>query len=185
MRNRQRIRVAGVKIATQTPPVKSGQRIIFLSLDDGTGIADATFFESVHERCAWTVFHSWLLLVEGTVHRAGRRGISINAERTWDLRTLMHGWRDGLLEAVLAQNGPDAAQRASDRRTDGDGWDEGSPARIEGAQGRSGLRLPPSAPRQPGSPGAAAPAATKETDEADGHRPPRKLWHSSGGSAGA
>ena len=32
-RNGQRVRVAGVKVATQTPPVKSGQRIIFLSLE--------------------------------------------------------------------------------------------------------------------------------------------------------
>ncbi len=73
-RNGARVRVAGVKVATQTPPVKSGQRIIFLSLDDATGVSDATFFESVHDRCAWTVFHTWLLVVEGTVHRTGKRG---------------------------------------------------------------------------------------------------------------
>jgi error-prone DNA polymerase len=101
-RSGERIRVAGVKVATQTPPVKSGQRIIFLSLDDATGVSDATFFESVHERCAWTVFHSWLLVVEGTVHRAGRRGVSINADAAWDLSALMAAWRAGDLGAVLA-----------------------------------------------------------------------------------
>jgi error-prone DNA polymerase len=143
-RKGQRVRVAGVKIATQTPPVKSGQRIIFLSLDDGTGIADATFFESVHDRCAWTVFHSWLLVVEGTVHRAGRRGISLNAERVWDLRRLMRAWREDWLDEAIAEDGPTPSGVSADRRTDGGGaaWDVGSPGRIEGAAGRSGLRLP-------------------------------------------
>ena len=105
-RNNQRVRVAGVKVATQTPPVKSGQRIIFLSLDDATGVSDSTFFESVHDRCAWTVFHTWLLVVEGTVRRTGRRGIAINAEVVWDLRRLMRAWQEGWLDAALAENRP-------------------------------------------------------------------------------
>jgi error-prone DNA polymerase len=82
--------------------VKSGQRIIFLSLDDATGVSDSTFFESVHERCAATVFHTWLLVVEGPVHRTGRRGVSINAEVAWDLRRLMRAWREGWLDEALA-----------------------------------------------------------------------------------
>ncbi len=102
-RGGQRVRIAGVKVATQTPPVKSGQRVIFLSLDDATGVSDATFFESVHDRCAWTVFHSWLLVVEGTVHRSGARGVSLNAEAVWDLRRLMRAWRDGWLAEALAE----------------------------------------------------------------------------------
>ncbi|HVM00696.1 MAG TPA: hypothetical protein VM324_15515, partial [Egibacteraceae bacterium] len=101
VRNRRRVRVAGVKVATQTPPVRSGQRVIFCSLDDATGVADTTFFESVHDRCAGTVFHSWLLVVEGTVHRAGARGVSVNAEAAWDLRALMAAWREGTLDAAL------------------------------------------------------------------------------------
>ena len=93
----QRVRVAGVKVATQTPPVKSGQRVIFLSLDDATGVNDATFFERVHDRCAWTVFHTWLLVVDGTVHRTGARGVSIKADVAYDLRRLMVAWREGWL----------------------------------------------------------------------------------------
>jgi error-prone DNA polymerase len=215
-RNRQRIRVAGVKIATQTPQVKSGQCIIFLSLDDGTGISDATFFESVHDRCAWTVFHSWLLVVEGTVHRAGRRGISLNAERVWDLRTLMRAWRDERLDAALAQQGPARSGAAGDRHTGSAGWDRGSPARIEGAQGRSGLRIAGAEDRRgdvdsvtevaaaarrseaPGAPSRVGPNGATWADPTGRHpgigpedapdedrEPPRKLWHSSGGSAGA
>ncbi|HVM13725.1 MAG TPA: hypothetical protein VM287_05275, partial [Egibacteraceae bacterium] len=113
-RNRRRIRVAGVKVATQTPPVKSGQRVIFCSLDDATGVADATFFEAVHARCARTVFHSWLLVVEGTVHRAGARGVSVNAEAVWDLRRLMQAWREDHLDEALADPAPPAGAAAID-----------------------------------------------------------------------
>ncbi|HEY8338307.1 MAG TPA: DNA polymerase III subunit alpha, partial [Egibacteraceae bacterium] len=133
--NGQRVRIAGVKVATQTPPVKSGQRIIFLSLDDATGVSDATFFESVHDRCAWTVFHTWLLVVEGTVHRTGRRGVSLNAERVWDLRRLMRAWRGGWLDTALAEQGRIPALAHRDH-------DDQSPRGTQGAPGRSGLRLP-------------------------------------------
>jgi error-prone DNA polymerase len=44
-RSGSRLLVGGVKVATQTPPVKSGRRVIFLTLDDGTGPVDLTFFE--------------------------------------------------------------------------------------------------------------------------------------------
>ncbi|MGI8573839.1 MAG: DNA polymerase III subunit alpha [Egibacteraceae bacterium] len=113
-RDGQRVRVAGVKVATQTPPVRSGQRIIFLSLDDATGVSDVTFFESVHERCAWTVFHSWLLVVEGTVRRTGRRGIALNAEAVWDLRRLMRAWRSDQLDAALREGRVASAGNAQD-----------------------------------------------------------------------
>jgi error-prone DNA polymerase len=115
VRDRHRVRVAGVKVATQTPPVKSGQRVIFLSLDDATGVADAAFFESVHDRCARTVFHSWLLVVEGTVRRSGARGVSVNADRVWDLAALMRAWRQGTLDAALS-GGPPATAAAAPRR---------------------------------------------------------------------
>ena len=136
-RNGQRVRVAGVKVATQTPPVKSGQRIIFLSLDDATGVSDATFFESVHDRCAWTVFHTWLLVVEGTVHRTGRRGVSLNAEVVWDLRRLMRAWREGWLDEALSENRAVARSRPAEQA--GRDFGDDAPGGIAGAAGRSGL----------------------------------------------
>jgi len=151
----ERVRVAGVKVATQTPPVKSGQRIIFLSLDDATGVNDATFFESVHDRCAWTVFHTWLLVVEGTVHRTGARGVGINAETAWDLRRLMHAWREGWLAEALAERRgpePELGRRATmlsthrgpggrplDDRAGSDFGDQAPSEGIRGVAGRSGL----------------------------------------------
>jgi error-prone DNA polymerase len=63
--------VAGVKVATQTPPIRSGRRVVFLTLEDGTGPSDSTFFEDVQGPYAATVFHSWLLLVRGITRRTG------------------------------------------------------------------------------------------------------------------
>lgn len=152
-RNGERVRVAGVKVATQTPPVKSGQRIIFLSLDDATGVNDATFFESVHDRCAWTVFHTWLLVVEGTVHRSGKRGVSLNAERVWDLRRLMRAWQEGWLDRALREVvGPGGRPR--DERAAREHHDGAPSEGLRGAPGRSGLALPGRAGRGRGAPGA-------------------------------
>ncbi|MDR1851988.1 MAG: DNA polymerase III subunit alpha [Propionibacteriaceae bacterium] len=82
---RRRVLVAGVKVATQTPPVRSGKRVVFLTLDDSTGLVDCTFFQDVQQKYATTVFGSWQLLVEGEIRRTGKRGISILAKRAWSL----------------------------------------------------------------------------------------------------
>ncbi|HEX6470753.1 MAG TPA: DNA polymerase III subunit alpha [Streptosporangiaceae bacterium] len=92
---RSRVLVAGVKVATQTPAVRSGQRIIFATVDDATGLVDATFFESVQDRCAATVFGSSLLVIEGTVRRAGGHAVSLNATACWDLPRLRAAWLAG------------------------------------------------------------------------------------------
>jgi error-prone DNA polymerase len=96
------VTVAGVKVASQTPAVKSGQRIIFLTLDDATGPVDVTVFESVQARIARTVFHAFVLAVRGTVRRTGRRGVSIVAEDAWELTALQRARRDGTLGEALA-----------------------------------------------------------------------------------
>ncbi|WP_030171169.1 DNA polymerase III subunit alpha [Spirillospora albida] len=101
--------VAGVKVATQTPAVRSGQRVIFATLDDATGPVDLAFFESVQDRCAATVFGSWLMVARGRVRRAGARAVSITAAACWDLSVLHETWRrDGLdaVRALMARPGP-------------------------------------------------------------------------------
>jgi error-prone DNA polymerase len=92
--------VAGVKVATQTPPIRSGRRVIFLTLDDGTGCADAAFFEDAQGPYAATLFHSWMLIVQGEVRRTGPRGLSIRATGCWELTQLHKIWRTGGMAAV-------------------------------------------------------------------------------------
>ena len=88
LRSNTEVLVAGVRIATQTPPMKSGKRVVFISLDDGTGCADATFFDEAQRRCAQLLFQNRLLLISGKTRRTGARGVSILAENAWDLRQL-------------------------------------------------------------------------------------------------
>ncbi|MBD8869202.1 DNA polymerase III subunit alpha [Nocardioides sp. MJB4] len=101
-RSRSELLVAGVKVATQTPPIRSGRRVVFLTLDDGTGPVDATFFEDAQGPYAATVFGSWLLVVRGELRRTGRRGVSIRATGCWELPALHALWRAEGIEAVRA-----------------------------------------------------------------------------------
>ncbi len=102
-RSRSEILVAGVKVATQTPPVRSGRRVVFLTLDDGTGPVDATFFEDAQGPYAATVFGSWLLVVRGELRRTGHRGVSLRATGAWPLPDLHALWQRDGLDAVRAR----------------------------------------------------------------------------------
>jgi error-prone DNA polymerase len=93
-RSRSSVLVAGVKVALQTPPVRSGKRVMFLTLDDGYGCSDATFFEDMQRSCAETLYNSWLLLVRGEIRRTGPRGVSIRATGAWELSTAYEKWRN-------------------------------------------------------------------------------------------
>jgi error-prone DNA polymerase len=97
------VMVAGVKVASQTPAVRSGQRIIFVSLDDATGPIEVTVFESVQPKVAKTVFHAYALAVWGQLRRTGVKGMSITAEEVWDLTELHRARADGRLREAMAE----------------------------------------------------------------------------------
>ncbi|MFG2211667.1 DNA polymerase III subunit alpha [Streptomyces sp. NPDC048638] len=175
-RHGETVLVAGAKAATQTPPIRSGRRVIFTTLDDSTGLVDCAFFDDSHAACARTVFHSWLLLVRGTVQRRGPRSLSVVGAAAWNLAELAELRREGGLEAVTARlaagpEGPDAgAGEGPDEGPDEGGAEQPGPA----AAGRTirletGYEMHPWADLQP----AGDRAATG-----------RKLWHASPGSAG-
>ncbi|HYJ59943.1 MAG TPA: DNA polymerase III subunit alpha [Actinomycetota bacterium] len=106
------VMVAGVKIATQTPAIRSGQRIIFLSLDDATGPIEVTVFEAVQPKVAKTVFHAYAMAVRGQLRRTGVKGVSVVAEEIWDLTALHRARREGRLREALADPVvPNAPQR--------------------------------------------------------------------------
>jgi error-prone DNA polymerase len=168
VRSRAEILVAGVKVATQTPPVRSGRRVVFLTLDDGTGPVDATFFEDVQGPYAATVFGSWLLVVRGELRRTGHRGVSLRATGAWSLPDLHALWGrpgpDGGLEAVRARLAVESTVPST-----------GSGHREEVTHRRvlthsSGFQMSPYADVKP--------AGESVKDVA------RKLWHRSPGSPG-
>ncbi|MYQ98077.1 DNA polymerase III subunit alpha, partial [Streptomyces sp. SID6139] len=101
LRAGQQVLVAGVRASTQTPPIASGKRIIFVTLEDGSGLVDLAFFEDSHPACAYTVFHSGLLLVRGTVQVRGTRRTVVGS-MAWDLDEIAAARRDNGPEAALA-----------------------------------------------------------------------------------
>ncbi|MSY81287.1 MAG: hypothetical protein F2695_04255, partial [Actinobacteria bacterium] len=100
LRSQSEVLVAGIKVAMQTPPARSGRRVIFLTLDDGYGCTDSTFFSGAQEGFASTLYGSSILLVRGKTRRTGDRGISINASGAWDLRQAYEKWSRKLLETA-------------------------------------------------------------------------------------
>jgi error-prone DNA polymerase len=92
LRNKTEVLIAGVRVATQTPPMRSGKRVVFISLDDGTGCSDSTFFDEAQARCSHILFNNRLLLISGKTRRTGVRGVSIMAENAWDLREMWEQW---------------------------------------------------------------------------------------------
>jgi error-prone DNA polymerase len=173
-RSRSEILVAGVKVATQTPPVRSGRRVVFLTLDDGTGPVDATFFEDVQGPYAATVFGSWLLVVRGEVRRTGHRGISLRATGAWPLTDLHARWgRDGL-GAVRAHLTPssDETSRQAEEVT-----------RHRVLTHSSGFQMSPYADVKPAGEDTKAPPRKPWVEEV-AKQPSRNLWHRSPGSPG-
>jgi error-prone DNA polymerase len=84
-RSNQEIFVAGVKVAAQTPPVRSGKRVIFVTLDDSTGPIDAAFFEDTQADYSHTLLNSWTLLMRGVTRRTDSRGVSVRGTGCWAL----------------------------------------------------------------------------------------------------
>jgi error-prone DNA polymerase len=94
--------VAGIKVALQTPPVRSGRRVIFLTLDDGYGCNDITFFEDAQQSYAELLYRSKLFLIEGEIRRTGPRGISLRATKAWDLTVAYQKWNTDSLTSITS-----------------------------------------------------------------------------------
>ncbi|MFE7245182.1 DNA polymerase III subunit alpha [Streptomyces sp. NPDC057580] len=156
----QQVLVAGVRASTQTPPIPSGKRVIFVTLEDGFGLVDIAFFEDSHEACAHTIFHNGLLLVRGTVEARGPRR-TVVGQMVWDLDELAAARRDHGPQAVL-----DILGRREPAATPAQPADV--PARTL-TNGTAGAKLHPYADLQP--------AGTRSADLT-------RLGHTSPGSAG-
>ncbi|MER6117472.1 DNA polymerase III subunit alpha [Streptomyces sp. NPDC001743] len=168
-RHGETVLVAGAKAATQTPPVRSGRRVVFTTLDDGTGLVDLAFFDDSHAACAHTVFHSWLLLVRGVVQRRGPRSLSVVGAAAWNLAELAELRRTGGLDAVaarLAQAPAGAAAPEQEAAARGEEAPAGDGRRIRMP---TGYEMNPWSDLQPAG---------------EGVPTGRKLWHQSPGSAG-
>ncbi len=78
------IKIAGSVIRYQTPLTRNNNRLVYVIMGDGTGVADVTVFSDVKEKCGQVFREGWLV-VEGKVQRRGPKALSIIAE---DLYTM-------------------------------------------------------------------------------------------------
>jgi error-prone DNA polymerase len=76
----QSIKLAGSVIRYQTPPTRNGNRVVYVIMEDGTGIADVTVFSDVQEKCGQILFRESWLIVKGIIQRRGPKATSIIAE---------------------------------------------------------------------------------------------------------
>ena len=136
------------------------------------------------------MFNSWLLLVRGVIRRTGPRGISIRATGAWELGHVYETWRSELERT----GSPDAAVAAvhalvderpegyslvgeyipPEKETHGTIADDATRA---GGMGRRRVLVHASGFKQ-------SPYADLKPQGTSAAEAPRKLWHSSPGSAG-
>jgi error-prone DNA polymerase len=75
------VRVAGIVIARQRPPTKSGRTVIFVTLEDETGLTEVTVFERVYQRWGKVIFSNGALIVDGVLQKRGRYGTVVLGRR--------------------------------------------------------------------------------------------------------
>ena len=80
------VTIAGSVIRYQTPPTRNGNRVMYVIMEDGTGIADVTVFGDVQEKCGPVLFRESWLKVIGVIQRIGPKALSIIAKDLTPLR---------------------------------------------------------------------------------------------------
>jgi error-prone DNA polymerase len=91
------VRAAGRKILINTPPTRSGRRVMFVTLEDETGLVDVVVFEDLQRTAAESILTSDHLAVEGTLRKQGPvgRSVTVTAHR------LLTRWCGRLTELLL------------------------------------------------------------------------------------
>jgi error-prone DNA polymerase len=77
----RRVAVAGVVICRMRPPTRSGAIVLFITMEDETGLIDTVIFPDVYDRDGAAAFSGDLLVIEGKVQRQGRYGATLIAEK--------------------------------------------------------------------------------------------------------
>ncbi len=74
------IKIIGSVIRYQAPPSRNGNRVVYVIMEDGTGVADVIIFSNVQEKCGQVLFREGWLIVKGKIQRRGPKAISIIAD---------------------------------------------------------------------------------------------------------
>lgn len=71
-----RVRVAGMLVIVHTPPTRSGRRVMFITMEDETGLLDVAAFPEAQKGDARSILTSEVITVEGILQRRGKEGRS-------------------------------------------------------------------------------------------------------------
>jgi DNA polymerase III alpha subunit len=74
----RRVRVTGILVIVHTPPTQSGKRVMFITMEDETGLIDVVAFPKAQVGFARDILTSEVLTVEGRLQRQGKNGLSIS-----------------------------------------------------------------------------------------------------------
>ncbi len=113
----RRARVAGLPVRPHRPPTRSGRTVVFLTLEDESGLLDVTIFEAVYRRHGTLLFGGdrLPLALEGTIQRRGN-AVGLVA---WRLRPLY--------EVIGGRNAPADAEPPQEK---GGGFRAGGAGRF-------------------------------------------------------
>jgi len=80
----RRVRAAGVVLCRMRPPTRTGTVVVFITLEDETGLVDTVLFPRVYEQYGQAAFASDLLVIEGRLQKQGRRALTLIAEKVFN-----------------------------------------------------------------------------------------------------
>jgi error-prone DNA polymerase len=113
--DRQRVRCAGVVLVRQRPGSAKG--VVFMTLEDETGIANIVVWPKVMEHFRKEVMGARLILVEGTIQSSPEKVVHLVAERLFDRSAdLVHLADDALGRRHAVPAGPAPAEPLNDDR---------------------------------------------------------------------
>jgi DNA polymerase III alpha subunit len=73
----RKVRVSGILVILHTPPTKSGKRVMFITMEDESGLIDLVVFPRIQKIYARLILTSTVITVEGKLQRQGN-GLSIS-----------------------------------------------------------------------------------------------------------
>jgi len=116
-RDRQYVRCAGVVLVRQRPGSAKG--VVFMTLEDETGIANIVVWPKVMERFRKEVMGARLVLVEGYIQSSPEKVVHLVAERLFDRsRDLVGLANDALSRKPAVPAGPALIEPLNDDRRD-------------------------------------------------------------------
>ena len=80
------VKITGSVIRYQTPPIRNGNRVVYIILEDGTSVVDATVFSITQAKCGSVLFREGWIIIEGRIQRRGPKSISIIADNLFPLK---------------------------------------------------------------------------------------------------